>query len=123
MSKDHPVKREYVAGIVLTKAMSDEVRELIAEMRYDPESEYVRKRAIELTHEAVETNLNFYLQIPARELGLHAVGIGLLNMVTATVLKLTTSVGNRLIHRLTPEQMNNVADFVEEQLLWQDKDS
>lgn len=121
MNNRLPVNQDYVGKVLLSEPLAEEVRELIRQIRENPESEDVRKRAIELTHEAVETNLNYYILIPARQLRLHSVGIKLLNLVVVTVLKLIPSVGHRVIGRLTPEQMEHVADLVEEQLLGRDQ--
>lgn len=121
MSKKLDVKKEYIAGIVLSEALTEEVRALVSEMRATPESEIVRLRSIALLHEAVETNLNFYLLIPARQLKLNSIGIKLLNMGARTVLKLINSVGHKLAGKLTAKQMLFVADFIEEQLLAQRK--
>lgn len=117
MSKEYPVNRDYVVRIQLTGALSEQVRSFVQATRDDPENEATRTRGVELLHEAVESNLNFYLLIPARQLRLNSFGIKLLNMGAKTVLKLILSVGHKLAGRMSGKQMLYVADFVEEQLL------
>ena len=119
MSKKLEVKKDYIAGVILSEALTEEVRALVSEMRESPESEEVRLRSVALLHEAVETNLNHYLLIPSRQLKLNSIGLRLLNMGAITVLKLINSVGHKLAGKLTAEQMLFVADFIEEQLLAQ----
>jgi len=117
MAERRPVNPHYVVGIRLSEPLAQETREVVRLLREAPDEPATRNRAVELLWEAAEANLDFYFLIPAHQLKVGSWAIRLLNMGTRTVLRLITSVGHRIVARLSAAQLRYVADFVEEQLL------
>ena len=121
MGQEHHPNQQQVIKIILSDSLTETVRQLVEQMRATPGCAEVRKQAIDLLHQAAETNLQFYFLTPATQLRLHSLGIKLLNMGVKTILKLILSVGHKVAGKLSNQQMLYVADFVEEQLLWPEK--
>ncbi|MCG8669315.1 MAG: hypothetical protein MI867_07855 [Pseudomonadales bacterium] len=111
------VYSDYTIKILLSDLLAEETKKVVWMLRNEPDNPQSGIKAVELLREAAEVNLKFYFTEPAKELNVGSVGIKLLAAGANTVVKLISSVGHRLVKKLSHEQLGLVADFVEEHLL------
>ena len=111
---------DYTIKVVLSESLAEETRKVVRLLRNEPKNSETGKKAIHLLRQAAEVNLSFYFTEPAKQLNIGSIGIKLLNMGANTILKLISSVGHKIVHRLSEEQFSQIADFVEMHLLADD---
>jgi biotin carboxylase len=108
---------DYTIKVVLSDSLAEETKKVVWMLRNEPSNPESGARAVELLREATAVNMRFYFTEPAQRLNVGAVSVKLLVAGTNTVIKLISSVGHRLIKKLSHQQLGHVADFVEEHLL------
>jgi len=108
---------DFKINILLSDALYDETQKVVWMLRHEPHNPQSGIKAVELLREATEVNLAFYFTEPAKRLKLGVVGVKLLVAGANTVLKLISSLGHRLVKKLSEEQLSLIADFVEAELL------
>lgn len=108
---------DYTIKILLSDSLAEETKKVVWMLRNEPHNPQSGIKAVELLRDAAEVNLRFYFTDPAKQLNVGSVGIKLLVAGANTVLKLISTVGHRLVKKLSKEQLGHIADFVEEHLL------
>lgn len=108
---------DYTIKIVLSESLSEETKKVVWMLRHEPHNPKSGANAVELLRQAAEVNLRFYFTEPAKDLKVGTVGLKLLVTGANTILKLISSIGHRLVKKLSHEQLGLIADFVEEHLL------
>lgn len=109
-----------IIKILLSNSLAKKTEEVVWLLRNEPEKSESSRKAIQLLLDAAEVNIHFYFTEPAKQIKIGSIGIKLINMGVNTILKLISSVGNKIVKRLSADQLGQIADFVELHLLTPD---
>ena len=106
-----------VIKILLSESLAQKTEDVVWLLRNEPKNAESSTKAVNLLRDAAEVNIHFYFTEPAKQINIGAIGIKLITMGVNTILKLISSVGNKIVKRLSAEQLGEIADFVEQHLL------
>ena len=106
-----------VIKILLSDSLAEKTEDVVWLLRNEPNNSESSSKAINLLRDAAEVNIHFYFTEPAKQINIGAFGVKLITMGVNTILKLISSVGHKIVKRLSAEQLGEIADFVEKHLL------
>ena len=106
-----------IVKIELSESLTKKTEDVVWLLRNEPDKAESSIKAINLLRDAAEVNIHFYFTEPAKQINIGTIGIKLITMGVNTILKLISSVGHKIVKRLSAEQLGQIADFVELHLL------